>query len=92
MSAGARRAPLGPAQRTTVPSAYVRITSKVSRSACGSGPMERVSRAGPGAPPGIRIQVTALATSSTRAEWMPARGSSSLREVIRGAQPVTDIG
>nr|WP_236646728.1 hypothetical protein [Micromonospora acroterricola] len=80
------------AQRTTVPSAYVWTTSNVSRSACGSGPMDSASRAGPGSLAPTRTHVTAVVTVVTPEEWMPATGRSRVRELIRGAQPVTDIG
>ncbi|MCF0093700.1 hypothetical protein B0E54_02540 [Micromonospora sp. MH99] len=92
VSTGARCAPLASAHRTTVPSAYVWTTSKVSRSACGSGPIDRASWAGPDVPAPTRTQVTAVVTVLTPEEWMPVTGLSSVRELILGAQPSTDIG
>ncbi|RAO44911.1 hypothetical protein GAR06_03649 [Micromonospora saelicesensis] len=75
-----------------MPSAYVWTTSKVSRSACGIGPMESASRAGPGSLAPTRTQVTAVVTVLTPEEWIPATGLSRVRELIRGAQPFTDMG
>nr|WP_232290271.1 hypothetical protein [Micromonospora sp. ATCC 39149] len=87
-----RGLPAGSAHRTTVPSEYVCTTSNTIRSAWGSGPMETASRAGPAGAPLARAQITEAVTVSIVVPWMPEIGSVSFRVVIRGAQPVTDIG